>query len=145
MGINGIVGYYGAGYVNRKRKTGRADDSFTGIIAEKAKTIESVSEEEKRLKETDHEKVLPEEPEQADSPESKTKSDIIVKPDGSKVLVVTMSIGGTETTMSLEISKPTDTLNVANYHFITRPQTSVAAAAYESAAGAYTNNTLTDL
>ena len=40
-----------------------------------------------------------------------TKSDIIVKPDGSRVLVVTMSIGGMETTMSMEISKPTDTLN----------------------------------
>ena len=52
-----------------------------------------------------------EELEKADDQESKTKSDIIVKPDGSRVLVVTMSIGGMETTMSMEISKPTDTLN----------------------------------
>ena len=44
---------------------------------------------------------------------SKTSSDIIVKPDGSRVLVVTMSIGGMETTMSLEISKPTDMPNVS--------------------------------
>ncbi len=39
--------------------------------------------------------------------ESETTSDIVVKPDGSRVLVVTMNIGGMETTMSLEISKPT--------------------------------------
>ena len=32
---------------------------------------------------------------------------IYVKPDGSRVLVVTMNFGGIETTMSLEISKPT--------------------------------------
>ncbi|MCI9051450.1 MAG: hypothetical protein HFI05_05895 [Lachnospiraceae bacterium] len=39
--------------------------------------------------------------------ESKTDTEIIVKPDGSRVLVVTMNFGGIETTMSLEISKPT--------------------------------------
>lgn len=43
--------------------------------------------------------------------ETETKSDIIVKPDGSRVLVVTMNIGGMETTMSLEISKPTNMQN----------------------------------
>ncbi len=47
----------------------------------------------------------------ADDEESKTKTDIIVKPDGSRVLVVTMSMGGMETTMSLEISKPTEVPN----------------------------------
>lgn len=39
--------------------------------------------------------------------ESKTDTEIIIKPDGSRVLVVTMSFRGMETTMSLEISKPT--------------------------------------
>ena len=42
---------------------------------------------------------------------SETKTDIIVKPDGTRVLVITMKIGGMETTMSLKISKPTDILN----------------------------------
>ncbi len=56
--------------------------------------------------------VLPdEESEQADSQEPESKTDIIVKPDGSRVLVMTMSIGGMETTMSLEISKPTKAPN----------------------------------
>lgn len=35
-----------------------------------------------------------------------TESDIIVKPDGSRVLVVTMNIGGVASTMSLKISEP---------------------------------------
>ncbi|MDE7423102.1 MAG: hypothetical protein K2N51_05340 [Lachnospiraceae bacterium] len=62
--------------------------------------------------ENDYEKVLSdEELEQADSQESETTTEIIVKPDGSRVLVMTMSIGGMETTMSLEISKPTEVPN----------------------------------
>lgn len=51
------------------------------------------------------------ESEKADRQESKTKTDIIIRPDGSRVLVMTMSIGGMETTMSLEISKPTEAPN----------------------------------
>lgn len=43
--------------------------------------------------------------------ETETKSNVVVKPDGSRVLVVTMNIGGMETTMSLEISKPTNMQN----------------------------------
>ena len=48
---------------------------------------------------------------QVDRQESETKTEIIAKPDGSRVLVMTMSIGGMETTMSLEISKPTEAPN----------------------------------
>ena len=40
--------------------------------------------------------------------ESGTDSNIVVKPDGSKVLVVTMKIGGMESTMSIKISDATD-------------------------------------
>lgn len=45
------------------------------------------------------------------SEEPETKTEIIVKPDGSRVLVMTTSIGGMETSMSMEISKPTKMLN----------------------------------
>lgn len=55
--------------------------------------------------------VSDEESEQVDRQESETKTEIITKPDGSRVLVMTMSIGGMETTMSLEISKPTEAPN----------------------------------
>ena len=57
-----------------------------------------------------------EELEQAGSQESETTTEIIVKPDGSRVLVMTMSIGGMETTMSLEISKPTEAPNEYSQH-----------------------------
>ncbi len=76
--------------------------------------IESVSGWEEWFKEKRHnyERVLSdEELEQADRQESETKTEIIAKPDGSRVLVLTMSIGGMETTMSLEISKPTEVPN----------------------------------
>lgn len=38
---------------------------------------------------------------------SKTDTKIIVKPDGSRVLLVTTKVCGMQTSMSLEISKPT--------------------------------------
>lgn len=50
-------------------------------------------------------------PQQASGQASETNTEIIVKPDGSRVLVITMSVGGMETTMSLEISKPTKVPN----------------------------------
>lgn len=78
------------------------------------KSIENAAGWEDWFKESenDYEKVLSdEELEQAGSQESETKTEIIVKPDGSRVLVMTMSIGGMETTMSLEISKPTKATN----------------------------------
>lgn len=37
-----------------------------------------------------------------------TDTNIIVKPDGSRVLVISMKIGGMESTMSIKISDPTD-------------------------------------
>ena len=54
--------------------------------------------------------------EQASNQKSESKTEIIVKPDGSRVLVMTMSIGGMETTMSLEISKPTEAPNENSEH-----------------------------
>jgi len=46
-----------------------------------------------------------------DPGEARTETDIIIKPDGSRVLVITMNVGQMETTMSLKISEPTDTPN----------------------------------
>ncbi|SHL16879.1 hypothetical protein SAMN02745136_04242 [Anaerocolumna jejuensis DSM 15929] len=45
---------------------------------------------------------------------SKTESEIIVKPDGSRVLLITVQVGGMNTAMSIEISKPTDFVNSIN-------------------------------
>lgn len=43
--------------------------------------------------------------------DTKTSSEIIVRPDGSRVLMITVDIGGTQTAMSLQISEPTDIQN----------------------------------
>ena len=55
------------------------------------------------------EKETPDEPKEEE--EAKSDSDIIVKPDGSRVLVMTMTLGGMKTSMSLEISGPTAMAN----------------------------------
>ena len=73
---------------------------YDGIPAEKSSN-KSVSGE--LLEET------PDEPEEEE--EAKSDSDIIVKPDGSRVLVMTMTLGGMKTSMSLEISGPTAMAN----------------------------------
>ena len=84
-----------------------------------AKDIKEYSKWEKYFEERglEFERILSdEELEQADKQESDSKTDIIVKPDGSRVLMVTMSIGGMETTMSLEISRPTEAPNENSEH-----------------------------
>ncbi len=43
--------------------------------------------------------------------ETETKTDIMVKADGSRVLVMTVKVGGMETTTGLEISRPTNWQN----------------------------------
>lgn len=48
-----------------------------------------------------------EEKQDQETEQPKTESQIIVKSDGSRVLVVTTNAGGMQTTMSLEICKPT--------------------------------------
>lgn len=45
--------------------------------------------------------------EKSDDEESKTDSEVIVKPDGSRVLITTTQVGGMEMVMSLKISEPT--------------------------------------
>lgn len=52
--------------------------------------------------------------EQETSPETETQSQIIVKPDGSKVLVITVRCGASVKVKSLKISDPTDFPNDGN-------------------------------
>lgn len=51
-----------------------------------------------------------EEEKPSDSDEQKTDTEIIVKPDGSKIMMTTIRVGGMETVMSMEIAKPTNIL-----------------------------------
>lgn len=91
---------------NRMRHIRTLDIPEDGIPEEKSSN-KSVSEElpeKERLEEETPEESKEEE-------EAKSDSDIIVKPDGSRVLVMTMTFGGMKTSMSLEISGPTAMAN----------------------------------
>lgn len=48
---------------------------------------------------------------QESDPSAETDSEIIVKPDGSRVLMITVDVGGTQAVMSLQISEPTNLQN----------------------------------
>ena len=82
LGGNDVLGAYQ--YANRTQKAAASGTSFTEQLQ---KTGEAAN---------------------TSKVESESKTEIIVKPDGSRVRVRTMSIGGMETTMCLEISKPTE-------------------------------------
>lgn len=71
------------------------------------------ADESRSQSEQGQERIQPDENrnQNAGQEESETETQIIVRPDGSRVLLVTMSVGGMETTMSLELSKPTDMQN----------------------------------
>ncbi|MEY8390704.1 hypothetical protein AALA98_04910 [Lachnospiraceae bacterium 45-W7] len=85
-----------------------ADNYGMGVYSRK-----DISAAQESAQPAENEKIFSDgESESAGGQESKSKTEIIVKPDGSRVLVMTMSIGGMETTMSLEISKPTNVPNV---------------------------------
>ena len=88
-------------YSNKSRQT---EDSSNHVFS---KLLEEKKEKADKTDKTDQ----TDKTDKADKTESKTESDIVVKADGSRVLMITTTIGGMETTMSLEISKPTDLVN----------------------------------
>ncbi len=92
-----------------------ASNSYTWLS--KINSAKLLENDTKLLNHFSNRRVLADEgKEQASSQKSESKTEIIVKPDGSRVLVMTMSIGGMETTMSLEISKPTEAPNENSEH-----------------------------
>lgn len=94
-----------------KIKEAFVSGSITGnMISDHKKWVEWLTKKEIDFELTTTEEDL----KKAAGQESETKTEIIVKPDGSRVLVMTMSVGEMETTVSLEISKPTKTPNEAS-------------------------------
>ena len=129
MSVNGI----GHNYYQNNAATNKHNKSRVGqLYPQKQETEVSAPEDTRQnanvqdiykalkstnpLLEQEDNDVSDEELKQEDKQESESKTEIIVKPDGSRVLVMTMSIGGMETTMSLEISKPTEAPNENSEH-----------------------------
>ena len=129
MSVNGI----GENYYPNNAATNKHNKSRVGqLYPQKQETEVSAPEDTRQnanvqdiykalkstnpLLEQEDNDISDEELKQEDKQESESKTEIIVKPDGSRVLVMTMSIGGMETTMSLEISKPTEAPNENSEH-----------------------------
>ena len=129
MSVNGI----GHNYYQNNAATNKHNKSRIGqLYPQKQETEVSAPEDTRQnanvqdiykalkstnpLLEQEDNDISDEELKQEDKQESESKTEIIVKPDGSRVLVMTMSIGGMETTMSLEISKPTEAPNENSEH-----------------------------
>ena len=113
MSINGI----GANYYQSNISKNKHNRSNAGQFYQQKQVAEASAFERTRQNANIQEFMLKKFAEmtgaiqQVDRQEAETKTEIIAKPDGSRVLVMTMSIGGMETAMSLEISKPTEVPN----------------------------------
>ncbi|MCM1047872.1 MAG: hypothetical protein NC433_05550 [Clostridiales bacterium] len=89
--INGVLAYFGAN-----------TDSIAAWHAETKNTDDKNGDNEKNTG-TEH-------------TDSETESEIIVRADGSKVLMMTTHIGGAETMMSIQISGPSELQNSQTPH-----------------------------
>ena len=89
---------------NVSKESGKVDSGEANLLeifeycrAKSSGYVNHVQEQEKKVSEE----------------ETETDTEVIVRPDGSRVLVVTVNIGGTSTTMSMKISEPTEMPNEA--------------------------------
>lgn len=101
MNINGLGNLYDrtdTTYRTSKYAQSRADflDKFNEMKDNTSDSSVKESTEEK----TDSEKDIPD--------EGETRTEVVVKPDGSKVLMITVTVGGQEAVTSVELSKPTE-------------------------------------
>ena len=91
MNINGLGNIYDRTYT--AHRTNKNEQSFTELMEKADDSINS------KVKNEDEKKDMPEEEE--------TRTEIVVRPDGSKVLMITVTVGGQEAVTSVELAKPT--------------------------------------
>lgn|SRR5574344_2110383 len=115
MNINTVYGKQGMFSENLSRVEKRESVDFENRLEDTKSNRAKKDDDLKQLKikEDEKKKTSSENKEKglAKSDEDTTDSNIIVEADGSRVLVVTMKIGGVESTMSIKISDPTDFIN----------------------------------
>ncbi len=93
------------------------DYNYSNVQAKKEgdnKKVASVSPIFKEMKDKEAEKSKKAKTKKDDEKED-SSSQIIVKPDGSRVLIITTKVGGMETNMSIKISEPTYMPNDSEY------------------------------
>lgn len=91
MNINGLGNIYGRTYPTYCAN--KNEQLFAELVG---KTDGDLNQE---VENEDEKKELPD--------EGETRTDIVVRPDGSKVLMIMVTVGGQEAVTSVELSKPT--------------------------------------
>ena len=91
MNINGICSTYDRTYT--PYQSNKNIKYFAGFMKNEDGSLTQKTAEE------DGKKGMPEEEE--------TRTEIVVRPDGSKVLMITVTVGGQEAVTSVELAKPT--------------------------------------
>lgn len=110
MAINGIYMNALAGYETKKQRNMQVPNVGFSEIWRQDKTGQP--EEEKYLKrKEDNQQELSKQREDTAKEDGQTETQIIVKPDGSRVLLVNVKAVGMEITTSLKISDATDMQN----------------------------------
>lgn len=102
MNINRINAMQYQAMYEARRKRDEEDKDFGDILHGEAAETEEIEPSDMATKNTEETEGVQ---------KSQTKTDIIVRPDGSRVLVVTTTISGMQTNMSLKISDATDMPN----------------------------------
>ena len=100
MNIGGIGSINNTIYTpNQTNKNARSFAEFMDKANEDINNDSDMPVKESSEEKSDDKKDMPEEEE--------TKTEIVVRPDGSKVLMITVSVGGQEAVTSVELAKPT--------------------------------------
>lgn len=100
MNINGLGNLYDRTYETyRTSKYAQSFAEFMNKMNENKDYVSDISaKEESREEESNDRKDMPE--------EAETRTEIVVRPDGSKVLMITVTVGGQEAVTNVELAKP---------------------------------------
>ena len=100
MNINGLGNLYDRTHETyRSSKYAQSFSDFLDKINENKGDVSDMSVKESAEEKSDDKKDMPEEEE--------TRTEVVVRPDGSKVLMITVTVGGQEAVTSVELAKPT--------------------------------------
>ncbi|MCH5258962.1 MAG: hypothetical protein J1F18_04365 [Lachnospiraceae bacterium] len=100
MNINGLGNLYDRTYETyQSSKYAQSFSDFLDKVNEDKSNVTDMSTKESSEEKSDDKKDMPE--------EEGTRTEIVVRPDGSKVLMITVSVGGQDAVTSVELAKPT--------------------------------------
>ena len=100
MNINGLGNLYDRTHETyRSSKYAQSFSDFMDKINENKGDVSDMSVKESAEENSDDKKDMPEEEE--------TRTEVVVRPDGSKILMITVTVGGQEAVTSVELAKPT--------------------------------------